>query len=231
MDQQDLAAEVAAQREARLNRIEQDVKNLRPKTKDRWEKAQALMPLVSGILVAVVGYFLTGSVNAAIQRQQLQLANVKEMRELLIQLNNGNTEQAEATGFALSAFGRPAVPALIAVLAAGGEVRAPAAERALRIIGLSDPDGVCPPLRRVLDNHSASYAWTAHLAAVRLAGDLECRQVGASLDGLHSRLEKVQRPDNLGSLAGWVASDPMLDLQAVDSLKKELSRTRRIIGQ
>jgi hypothetical protein len=230
-DQAVAAAEAAADREARLSRIEQEVKKLLPKTKDRWEKLQVLMPLTSGLLVVIVGYFLTGSVNTAIQRQQLQLSNVKEMRDLLVQLNTGDTAQAEATAFALSAFGRPAVPALVAALAAGGEVRAPAAERALRIIGLSDPDAVCPTVGRVLANHSASYPWPAHLSAVRLAGDLECRQARASLEALDRRVNAVQRPADLAALAGWAAADPALDLQAVGLLKEQLERTLRIVSQ
>ena len=106
-----LLAEAAAAREARLSRIEDGLKKLQPKQKDGWEKLQALTPLVSGILVAVVGYFLTGSVNNAIQRQQLQLSNVKEMRELLAQLNTADSTLADSAAFTLSAFGRPAVAA------------------------------------------------------------------------------------------------------------------------
>ena len=81
------AAEVAVARETRLARLEEDVKKLKPKGKDFWEKAQAIAPLVApivaGLLIAFVTYLLTGSVNNAIQRQQLQLSNVKEMRDLL----------------------------------------------------------------------------------------------------------------------------------------------------
>ena len=115
------AAQAAAERETRLRRIEEELKKLQPKRKDGWEKLQALTPLVSGVLLAFVGYFLTGSVNNAIQRQQLQLSNVKEMRELLAQLETADSNQADVAAFTLSAFGRPAVPPLMAALLSGGE--------------------------------------------------------------------------------------------------------------
>ena len=223
------AAEAAAAREARLGRLEEGLKKLQPKQKDPWEKLQAVTPLVSGILVALVGYLLTGSVNNAIQRQQLQLSNVKEMRELLAQLNTADSNQAEAAAFTLSAFGRPAVPALVAALLAGGEVRAPAAERALRAIGLNEPVAVCGPARKVLDNDTGRVSWVAHLAAIRLLGDLECRDARASVEAYLRALDQVKSPNDVSGFAARVDSDPPLDLAAVGQLQTEAARTLRIL--
>jgi hypothetical protein len=224
------AAEAAAAREARLSQLEQDVKKLQPKTKDPWEKLQAVGPLISGLLVAIVGYLLTGSVNNAIQRQQLQLSNVREMRDLLAQLNAADADQADVAAFTLSAFGRPAVPALMAALAAGGEVRAPATERALRAIGLGDPEAVCGPARQLLDNRSGRFPWVAHLSAIRLLGDLECRGARTSVESFARALDVIHKPSDLGTFAWRVAPDPPLDLDGVGRLKTELERTRRILN-
>lgn len=224
-------AEVAAAREARLARLEEAVAKLQPKRKDVWEKLQALGPIVSGVLVAVVGYWLTGSVNNAIQRQQLQLSNVKEMRDLLGQLNTADADQAEAAALTLSAFGRPAVPAVMGALAAGGEVRAPAAERALRAIGLNDPDAVCEPARKVVDNRTARFTWLAHLAALRLLGDLECRGARASVEAYARALAALRSADDLKAFASRVEPEVPLDRESVDQLAAQANRTLGILRQ
>ena len=223
------AAQAAAERETRLRRIEDELKKLQPKRKDGWEKLQALTPLVSGVLLAFVGYFLTGSVNNAIQRQQLQLSNVKEMRELLAQLETADSNQAEVAGFTLSAFGRPAVPPLMAALLSGGEVRAPAAERALRAIGLNDAGAICEPARRVFDNRTGRFSWIAHLAAIRLLGDLECHEARASVEAYAQALEKVRSPADVTAFASRVDDEPPLDFAAVGQLQAETARTLRIL--
>jgi hypothetical protein len=223
------AAEAAASREVRLAQLEETIKKLQPKKKDAWEKLQALSPLISGILVAVVGYFLTGSVNSAIQRQQLQLSNVREMRELLVQLGADDPGQVYSAAFALSAFGRPAVPALIAALAAGGELRAPATEAALRTIGLNDPDAVCEPARRILDSRSAVYSWLAHLSAIRLLGDLECRGASRSVAVYAKSVDAVRAPPDVTTFAARVAADPPLDFEGIGRLQTELQRTMKVL--
>ena len=228
-DAHDKAAEAAVARETRLSRLEEDVKKLQPKRKDNWEKAQAIAPLVAGLLVAVVSYFLTGSVNNAIQRQQLQLSNVKEMRDLLAQLDTAESNQADSAAFTLSAFGRPAVSPLMAALLAGGEVRAPAAERALRAIGLNDAAAVCAPARKVLDNRTGRFSWLAHLSVIRLLGDLECRDALASVESYSRALDLVKSQADVSTFASRVDPDPPLDLAAVGQLQAETARTLRIL--
>ena len=225
------AAEGAASREVRLRELELAVKKLQPKTKDGWEKLQALSPIMSGVLVAVVGYFLTGSVNSALQRQQLQLSNVAEMRELLVQLGSDDANQVNSAAFALSAFGKPAVPALIAALAAGGELRAPATEAALRGIGLNDPDAVCAPARRMLDNRAAVYSWLAHLSAVRLLGDMECRGARRSVEAYAKAVEDVKTESDVSAFASRVTTDPPLDFEGIGRLSSELQRTLTVLRQ
>jgi len=225
------AAEVAVARETRLTRLEDDVKKLRPKGKDGWDMLQAVTPLLAGILLAFVSYFLTGSVNNAIQRGQLQLSNVKEMRDLLAQLDTADATAADSAAFTLSAFGRPAVPPLIAALLAGGDVRMPAAERSLRAIGLNDPAAVCGPIRRVIDNRTGRFSWLAHLSTIRLLGDLECRDARTSLEAYSRSLALVKAPADIEQFASRVERDPgsPFDFSAVEQLQTETARTLRII--
>ncbi len=222
-----LAAELAAVREARLAKIEADLKALKPRQKDLWEKLQVLIPLASAVLVAVVGYFLTGSVNNAIQRQQLQLSNVKEMRDLLVQITSSDQAQAEAAAFTLAAFGRPAAPPLMAALVAGGEVRGPAAETALRAIGLNDPDAVCGPARRIVDNRTGRFSWLAHIAAMRLLGDLDCREALPSVEAYARAL--ADDSSDLERFARHFSSEPPPDGDAAQQLKDQTEQTLRML--
>ena len=151
--------------EDRLTAIEQQL--TAPKAKDSWDKAQAILPplatVVSGVVVAVVGYYLTGTLNATIQREQMQLANVKEMREQLQVLGSDRPDAGalRASAFTLSAYGAPAAPPLFAALIeedlhSHGDGRNEAMLDALRAIGLSDSAPVC---------NRAARTWTRITAA------------------------------------------------------------------
>src|SRR5215475_5492024 len=77
------------------------------KPKDFWDKLQSVSALISGALLALVGYFLTGPVNQTIQKSQLQFNYVKEMEELLAKLGEpkASLEEAKTAAVALAAFG------------------------------------------------------------------------------------------------------------------------------
>lgn len=227
-----IAAEGAASRETRLATLEARLKTLEPKQKDAWEKLQALSPIISGLAVAIVGYFLTGSVNAALQREQVQLSNVKEMRELVQTLAKAEAtdQEARAAAHTLSAFGRHAVTPLLATLAEGHDISAPAAEAGLRALGLSEPAAVCAPLAKMLQNTSGRFTWVAHLSAIRLVGDLECRDARGVIGRYAADAEGVRTAAQLQAFAARMRSDPPVDLDAVSQLRQELARTRRVLG-
>jgi len=119
----------------------------------------------------------------------------------------------------------------MAALIAGGEVRAPAAERALRAIGLADPGAVCEAARKVVDNRTGRFSWVSHLSAVRLLGDLECRQARASVEAYAQALGAVRSPSDLAAFTSRVDPDPPLDLGAVGQLKAETERALRMLRQ
>ena len=77
-------------KEARITKLEAELEQVKRKGKDAWDifqsLSQSLSPFVTGVVLAIVGYFLTGAVNVALQKQQMQLSNVKEMKELLEKL-------------------------------------------------------------------------------------------------------------------------------------------------
>lgn len=225
------AADYALDSETRLRKLEEDVKKLQTKKKDGWEKLQAAGPIIGGVLVALVTYFLTGSVTNAIQRQQLQLSNVKEMRDLLAQLDMAEAGQADSAAFTLSAFGPPAVPALMAALVSGGEVRAPAAERALLQIGLSTPEPVCSSARRVIDSRGVRFTWLAHLAVIRLLGQLECRDARMAVEAYARALEPIRSDKDIVNFASRVDPELAVNLESINQLRDATKRTLELLRQ
>lgn len=203
-----------------------------PKSRDAWDKVHILMPLIQGVIIALVGYWLTGAVNEAFKRQELQLANAREMRELLktLQASDTTPEEAQTSAFTLAAFGTPAVAPLVSALAAGGEARAPAAEAALRAIGLSTPAAVCGPMARIVANRSGRFSWLAHQAAIRLLGDLQCLEARAVLARYETLLGDIRAPADVDRYREAVAAWPPVDLASVEEVRAELERTRRLLG-
>jgi hypothetical protein len=218
--------------EYRLDRLEkQTAESPKEKRKDLWDKLSGLTPIVSGVVLAIVGYYLNDSVNAAFRRQELKLSNVKEMQEQLATLQNPATsvKDVEVAALTLSAFGAPAVGPLVTALFVGDEVRRPAAEIALRAVGLSEPDAVCGPMIKILDNHTGRFSWLTHLTAIRLIGDLECPNAGSVLAEYRAVLQKVVSPETLPALAVIVADDPRPDATSARQLMDELERTSKIL--
>jgi hypothetical protein len=220
----------------RVARLEEDGARNRttaPARKDVWERLQATGPLLTGVVVAIIGYWLTDSVNTALKRQELQLSNAREMREALSTLvsDSSTAEQAEVAALTLAAFGAPAVGPLVTALFAGGDVRAPAAEKALRAVGLGDAAAVCGPMIRILDNRTGRFTWLTHLSAIRLIGDLECRDARPVLQRYSRLLDQVRGPDTLAAVSGIVDPDLPVDLAAVEQLRAEMKRTERIVRE
>src|SRR5262247_2818604 len=94
--------------EERIQTIEQKVAKLEKRPKDNWDKIQSVSALLSGLLVAVVGYFLTGMINRGLQERQFQFSSAKDMQELLARLNDPavSLENKQSTALVLAAFGK-----------------------------------------------------------------------------------------------------------------------------
>lgn len=227
------ALDDARSTEARLAKLEEQLKA--PKRKDVWEKLQAISPLASGLVLALVGYFLTGAVTVRLQQQQLDLSNVKEMRDQLAVMvsQKSQPEDLQAAAFTLSAFGAPAVAPLVGALITAdqfGDNRRNVIADALRTMGLTRPDAVCEPLLKILDNHTGRFRWTVHMVAIQIIGDLECPSAGPAIQCYNDVVSRVAAPSDLPTYAVLVAATPEVDMIAIDQLKQELQRTLRIIG-
>jgi len=224
--------------EDRLAKVEASLGQ--PKRKDPWEKAQvilaALSPLLTGLLLALVGFKLNGTINNALEQRKLELGNVTQMRDLLVRLRTGNgngqplsQEEMEANAMALAAFGPYAVPPLIQLLQTGGDVGVRAADKGLHSLLLTYPGETCQQLGRALANRSQAFSWGAHLRVLRLMGTLDCRGEARVLRSYGALLASASSRAGLQRYQESV--DPAADLDSIDQLKKELARTSTLLGR
>jgi hypothetical protein len=197
--------------------------------KDFWDKLSALAPFLSGAVVVIVGYYLTGSVNNALRREEVQLANVTEMRELLLSLQGPEPDEWQAAAFTLSAFGPPAVPPLITALTVSDEVRSPYIESALRAIGLTRPDSVCLPMIGILANHTGRISWLMHKSAIRLIGDLRCPEAVPALRRYAEIVNTSRTSGNADAYAQIVDPAVPIGALALERMGEDLERTLRIV--
>lgn len=162
--------------EARVAELEAQARALKPRHKDGWEKLQAMSGLLTAAVTIAVGYWLTGSVNLALEQRKLESANVEKMRDLITKFNDPSVSEAdaEALGLTLAAFGEFAVPPLVAALGTNTQRRAAAAEKALLAVALTDRAAVCKALVQVLDNRARVYTRLMHRRSIRVLGQLEC---------------------------------------------------------
>jgi hypothetical protein len=119
---------------------------------------------------------------------------------------------------------------LITVLATGDEVTRPAAERALRAVGLTSAEAVCGPLVKIADNRGGRFTWLTHLSALRLIGDLECGEARPALVRYGQLLDGVSAPDKLPLLEPMFEPSVPADMDSVQQLRGELDRARKRVG-
>jgi hypothetical protein len=158
-------------------RLDATVELKQPADTDKGIDWPAWIQAFSPILLAAVGLYFTDTVRTGFERQQLQLANASGMQSLLVQLLGANVSQTDARAAAstLASFGPPAVAPLVTALSEADDIRTPAIEGALRAIGLNDPDAVCVPLMSILEPQMGRYSWLMQRSAVRVIGDVRCR--------------------------------------------------------
>ena len=217
-----------------------------PKPKDAWDKILALSPLLTAVVVAALGYWLTGSVEnslklqalrqeATLKQQELQLSNVREMRELLMELHKENASEQNvlASALTLSAFGRPAIGPLLSILSLDDAIRRQGAEEGLLAIGMIDTDKVCAALVGVINNRSGRFRWLTHEGALRLIGELECPADIAlpALDQFEALLLNVQTQEQLDDVAYVFLQQPPVDIAAIKQLRFQLDRTITLAGR
>lgn len=188
--------------------------------------AQALVPIISGAVILLLGYAAKDSVDQALRREQLHLAYAEKMQQLLVQLRapDASRESAEAAALTLATFGAPAVPPLVNALQYEGNT-ALAAESGLRGLALTAPEAACQTLERVLTNRTRLFRWETHLRSLRLLGDLDCRSALPTLQNYRSRLAAARAEDQFKSYAALLHPESRPDQDNLTQLRDALDQS------
>lgn len=208
----------------RLRKLEKDLEKLKGPYQVEILKA-ILPPLISGLAILVAGYWLTGSVNNAFQKRQLQLSNAKEMQPLLRDFYAGGVD-LNSTALALSAFGEPAIIPLLYALDTGVDVRSAAAAEGLKAIGRMEPQPVCEQLSQVLQDRTGLFSWETHLQAIKLGGELKCQDFPEVLKEYNALLTPKEA---LATFSAIVREQPAPDEQSLALVHKALENSQRLL--
>jgi hypothetical protein len=219
--------------EARIAELEAEVGKLKRQPKHWTDVLKAVGPLISGVVVLFVGYLLTGSVNLALQEKQLQVSNVKEMREMLLSFDDttASLDKMKATAVTLSAFGGFAVGPLLNLLDSGSSNKVLAAKEGLRAVGIIEPEAACEKLAGVLGNRTRLFSWETHLWVIRLAGQLSCEKLAEPLAAYEELLEQSEGNDDLAPYSKTVRRTPPLAKRDLLTLGKAIDESRELLAQ
>lgn len=215
--------------DARLRTLEEAVKKLQPRSGVR-DWLQTMGPYLGGVVVLVVGFWLKDSVSLALQREQLDLAYVKDVRDMIEDFD-ASTQQpaADANAIALAMYGNFAIVPLIERLQ-GGDVAQLAAERGLRLIGDNQPADACPRFTRLLGDPTRRYTWQTYKSVLRLIGVSECVPSIGVLEAYSAELDRAASdPQRLAVFAARFSNADAFDGESADILKQQAVEALRIL--
>ncbi len=236
--------------DVRLLRLEADLERLKPTLAQRIERleekvkkgesfgkqllkllGQALVPVISGAVILILGYAVKDSVDQALARQQLQLSYATEMQELLEKMSatNATREQVEAAALVLATFGENAVVPLINELQLEGSIRALAAESGLRAMALMETSQHCNVLVKILSSRSRLYRWETHRRVIRLLGDLDCRDAVETLQEYEKLISKSEKQNGFKDYTAILRRDSSLNIDSIQQIKKTLGNTMEVL--
>lgn len=215
--------------DARLRTLEETARRLQPRSSLR-DWLQTLGPYLGGLAVLIVGFWIKDSVSLALQREQLDLSYVKDVRDLIEDFD-ASTEQpaADANAIALAMYGKFAIVPLLERLQ-GGDVAQLAAERGLRLIGANQPAAACPRFSRLLDDPARRYTWQTHKSTLRLIGISECVPSISMLEAYAEELElAIADSQRLMVYAERYSNAAAFDSESADSLKRQATEALTIL--
>ena len=210
-------------REEQIQKLDDAQQKPKPKSKDFWDVVQILSGWLTPLTLAFVGFYI----NSTLQKPQLELSNAKEIQGLLAKLDDPNVTKndADAAAVTMATFGTYSIGPLISVLQTGGDVRVPAAEKGLRIVGITNPEPACDRLVGVLNNRTQLFTWMTHKSVIRLLGDLNCQSSRSSLGRYGTLVQQAKTPDGLVRFQKAVRVDASAPLD-IDVLTQELQTTQ-----
>jgi hypothetical protein len=209
----------------RLRQLESGAKE---EKKEHWYNSPLFSSVLSGVILAIFGFFLTGRLEQAAKEQELNITSAKDMQELLVKISTGSRDEAEAAAVALTTYGRYSIPPLIENLQYGPE-RALAAEHGLEALMLTVPEDLCSSLGAVLQNRTQRYTAASHTAVIRIMGAANCTGE-TQIQILREYADLMKRADAGGSgLAEY--QQVVRDATAINvtQAKQELTNTFRLL--
>jgi hypothetical protein len=214
--------------DSRLTSIEADLRKAKSSSLRDW--VQTLGPYFAGIIVAVIGFALKDSVTLALQREQLDLEYVKQMRDLIRDFDEADTQAAaDANAVGLAMYGRHAIIPLVERLE-GGDIARIAAERGLRLVGNLDPVNACPRFLGVVDDRARRFRWQTQKTMIRVLGQSGCLEARDSLRRRRAELAALgSSPEALETYARRYASKLGFDAESVDGLIRQIEQSLEIL--
>jgi hypothetical protein len=236
--------------EDRLDRLEREMAGLRPSLADRLAKLEATAAaakpgsprtrrarflawmgaeapkLVAAVGVLLITYWIKDSVDLALKRQTLQLAYTKEMQAHLEKMADpaADRDAIERAAVLLAAYGESAILPLLNETRYEG-LRATGAEGGLRFLALTDPEGLCRILPRVLVNRTRQFGWRSHLRVIRILGESGCARARPELERYRAAVQAARA----GGSFERVADEPKPD--ELDQLQKALDRALALFAE
>jgi hypothetical protein len=215
--------------DARLKALESDVRKLRSSSLRDW--AQTLGPYVSGLVVLLVGFSIKDSVTLALQREQLDLEYVKQMRDLIQDFDEANSQAAaDANAVGLAMYGKYAIIPLVERLE-GGDVAPLAAERGLRLVGGDDPAAACPKFIAVITDRARRFKWQTHKTMIKVIGQSSCTDAGPALEAYGAQLTSLGGDATaVAQFARRYAEKEGFDVESAASLQREVETALEILA-
>jgi len=217
------ALEISALYE-RLQKVETGAKQ----NHDHWYNSQLFSSVLSGVILAVFGFLLTGRLEQAAKERELNIQSAQDMQALLVKMSTGTIGEAEAAAVSLTTYGRYSIPPLIESLQYPERVAA--AERGLQSLALTVPEELCTTLGTVLQNRTQRYTAASHTAVIRAMGSSDCRG-RAQIQILVDYADLIKRADAGGpSLIEYQGLVSDATPSNVTDAKKELGNTFRLLN-
>jgi hypothetical protein len=143
-----------------------------------WLDPKLIVPFLQAVVVLFVGWWIKDSVTIALTQKQLDLANVKEMRELVQNLLTPNQPLTayQSAAVALAPFGMYTMGTFIQLEQEGSDNQQLASEAGIRALALKEPKAVAEQLRRIIRNRTGFYTYNTHLFAVRTLGQMDVKE-------------------------------------------------------
>ena len=214
--------------DARLRSIESDLRKAKQSNIRDW--LGTLGPYVTGVAVVAMGWLINDSVTHALQREQLDLDYITEMRDLIKDYDEAKGTNQTSYTVALAMFGAHAIPPLLKRLEISD--LAGSAEDGLRIIGSEHPDRACPVFSNVISDQARRFRWQTHKAMIEIIGQSSCVDAIDDLKRYLTDLNNLGASDQEMSefATNRYSEDPGFDAADVEALQERINKALEILS-